>query len=273
MKSVECREIESHKFGNISTKTSYSQRKHALERRKMTTTLNEEQRWLTESFIPSEHDVVIGRGRACYSHVGNRHLADIVNSMLVAYSAADSKKAKSEIIFEIVMKVREISPEGGFVKLDKSTGRYFEVGNHLAREKVSQTFRDALSQKYKSSTSAKAYRRKQERLFRRDRSKYGQAFLNGSYVKTPRGQTAAQLLPPRFTECRTMSPTLDVTKLPRYGSLDPLLVPMPCLCQKIPFPARMNHANMLFPSTEWMALGLAINYENSGRRQPASQYN
>jgi len=175
--------------------------------RSMTKSLVDDQKWLPEAFTPGKNDVLIGRGRVCYLHVGNKRLADIVQSMLGLYSVADSKRvrirvfvpsskdaaicipyhslmlsyfvcrhspqAKSDIIFDIVTKVRESSPDGGFVKQDKSNGRYFEVGNHLAREKVSQTFRDALSGRYKSSTSAKAHRRKQERLDQKMSTRHG----------------------------------------------------------------------------------------------------
>lgn len=63
-------------------------------------------------------------------------------------------------------KVRESSPEGGFVKFDSDVGRWYEVGDRVAREKVSQTFRDALNDKYKSSTTSKTLKRRQERINR-----------------------------------------------------------------------------------------------------------
>jgi hypothetical protein len=50
---------------------------------------------------------------------------------------------------------------GGFVKQD-SSGRWYEVGDFLAREKTSQAFRDALHDRYKSSNVSKKKRRKRE---------------------------------------------------------------------------------------------------------------
>merc|ERR1711981_1196828 len=49
--------------------------------------------------------------------------------------------------------------DGGFVKPD-GNGGYYEVGNHLAREKVGQSLRDGLSNKYKSSARSKKRRQK-----------------------------------------------------------------------------------------------------------------
>ena len=224
--------------------------------------LNDDQVLLSESFTPGINDVILGRGRKCYSHPGNKKLADMVKLMLAPYSIADTKKAKSEIIFNIVIQVREQSKEGGgFVKLDESTGRYYEVGNHLAREKVSQTFRDALSVKYKSSTSAKSYRRKQERLCKRIHSSTSTAFVNAGWP-TP------QSLP--FV---TESTTLDLTNLANFGSLDPLVGQVPYLYHNFPFPFSLNNPNMLFSThNEWMNLGFTSNHGNEGPFYQAFRY-
>jgi len=79
------------------------------------------------------------------------------------YSAATSKQEKSRIVSSIVDTIRRSSANGGFVKLDPLTGNWFEVGDHLAREKVGQTLRDALHTKYSSSTKAKKRRRQAEK--------------------------------------------------------------------------------------------------------------
>lgn len=65
-----------------------------------------------------------------------------------------------------MVQIREASPEGGFVKFDSDKGQWFEVGDRIAREKVSQTFRDALNDRYKSSTTSKTLKRRQERINR-----------------------------------------------------------------------------------------------------------
>jgi len=47
--------------------------------------------------------------------------------------------------------------------MDPITGAWREVGDHLAREKVGQTLRDSLHNKYSSSTKAKKRRRQAEK--------------------------------------------------------------------------------------------------------------
>jgi hypothetical protein len=114
---------------------------------------------LPEDFTPTIEDVICGRGRRCFSHCGNDRFRTHVDGFLVQYSQASSKLEKSFILSDIVAKVQANRPGGGFVKKCPETKRWYEVGCFLAREKTSQTFRDALSDQYKSSNSAKKKRR------------------------------------------------------------------------------------------------------------------
>jgi len=114
---------------------------------------------LREEFTPTDNDVICGRGRRCFNHTGNERFRAIVAGYLAQYSKANSKLEKSYILSDIVARVRANSPYGGFVKKCPETKRWYEVGDFLAREKTSQAFRDALSDQYKSSNSAKKKRR------------------------------------------------------------------------------------------------------------------
>lgn len=116
---------------------------------------------LPEDFTPSEDDVICGRGKKCYAHVGNDRFRLRVIGMLGEYRKARSKLDKSKVLSDVVEQVRLNSPRGGFVKQDNS-GRWFEVGDFLAREKTSQAFRDALHENYKSSNVAKKKRRQND---------------------------------------------------------------------------------------------------------------
>ena len=117
---------------------------------------------LPEKFTPGENDVICGRGRKAFSHVGNERFRKLVEKRLDEYSSAAAKLEKSYILSDIVCEVRRRSPNGGFVKKDSSSGRWYEVGDFLAREKTSQAFRDALHDQYKSSNTAKKKRRQAE---------------------------------------------------------------------------------------------------------------
>jgi len=117
---------------------------------------------LPEGFQPSERDVICGRGKKCYDHQGNKRFQQMVIARLDEYSQAKSKVSKSEILANLCSQVRRDSPDGGFVKQDKS-GRWYEIGDFQAREKASQFFRDALHEHYKSSKLAKKNRNKKRR--------------------------------------------------------------------------------------------------------------
>lgn len=115
---------------------------------------------LSPKFVPGDNDCICGRGKKNFNHTGNKRFRDIVNSHLQKYSAATTKLEKSLLVSTIVDTVRENSPDGGFVKFDESSGIWHEVGDHLAREKVGQAFRDALHTKYRSSTASKKKKRR-----------------------------------------------------------------------------------------------------------------
>ena len=119
-------------------------------------------RLLPVGYKPGEHDVLCGRGRKCFNHAGNVKFRAIVQSFLPQYSKAMAKLEKSYILSDVVEQVRKNSGEGGFIKKDPDTSRWYEVGDFLAREKTSQAFRDVLHDKYKSSNTAKKKRRQEE---------------------------------------------------------------------------------------------------------------
>jgi hypothetical protein len=63
------------------------------------------------------------------------------------------------IVSEIIDTIRRKSPNGGFVKQDG--GKWYEVGDWAAREKVGQRLRDILQGQYRSSSSSKKRRREE----------------------------------------------------------------------------------------------------------------
>jgi hypothetical protein len=77
--------------------------------------------------------------------------------MLEKYAQATSKYEKTSIVSDVINSVRKSSADGGFVK--QEGGVWYEVGDHLAREKVGQSLRDSLHSLYRSSTKAKRRRR------------------------------------------------------------------------------------------------------------------
>jgi len=105
-----------------------------------------------KGFKPGKSDVIIGRGKKCHSHFGNKRLKKIISLRLDEYSRAILQSEKSQILRAIVSQTRNNHPyNGGFVKQDPQTSRWFDVGDNLAREKISKAFRDALNRRHSSN--------------------------------------------------------------------------------------------------------------------------
>lgn len=98
-----------------------------------------------KDYKPRSVDVLIGRGKMVSTHTGNSRLRSLIQSRLREYSSAMyNKRLKSDILRSIVQRVRQ-TDKGAFLKQDMSNyGRWFDVGDFLAKEKISQMFRDAL---------------------------------------------------------------------------------------------------------------------------------
>jgi len=137
-----------------------------------------------KDFTPQSYDIIIGRGRRCFNHVGNQELRRTVASRLVLYLAATSQKDKTEIISSVLEELRDRGIN--FVKLNPRSEKWFDVGDHAAREKISQTFRDALHEKYRSSTGYKM-RKKQEKKRLNISSRKGSGFGSDKSHQRPVG--------------------------------------------------------------------------------------
>jgi len=115
----------------------------------------EELRWkerLRTGIILHHNDVLLGRGGKNNQHIGNQQLRNIARCHVENYRTA-SKKKKSLISREIVLKIRNLHPSGRFLKWNHCTSAWEDVGDNIAREKASQAMRDAVSSKNACSTS------------------------------------------------------------------------------------------------------------------------
>ena len=116
---------------------------------------------LPNDFVPGPMDVVCARGKGCGKYLGNIRFRQIVECAMTKYASTDSRLEKTLIVSEIVETIRNSSSSnvGGFVKKEK--GNWYTVDDTKAREKVSQSLRDMLSMKYKSSNKNKKRRRRE----------------------------------------------------------------------------------------------------------------
>ena len=112
---------------------------------------------LPSDFQPNAYSVMCGRGNSCFNYVGNRRFRVIATMFMAQYSTADSKLAKSKIVSQILDMIE--SSGGGFVKKNEKNGKWYEVSEAVAREKIGSQLRDCLHSQYKSSAKSKLARK------------------------------------------------------------------------------------------------------------------
>jgi hypothetical protein len=118
---------------------------------------------LPEDFTPTPYSVICGRGRKCTEAVGNRRLHVIATMFISRYAKASRKEEKSIIVSDILEIVRDACTNPSFSFVRYCEGRWWEVENINAREKIGTVLRDCLHSKYKSSTKSKLERRRQRK--------------------------------------------------------------------------------------------------------------
>jgi len=113
-------------------------------------------------FQPTPYTVIVGRGKVPKQNLGNKRLRILASNLLSQYSEATDKRTKTRVVNEIVMSIKHAN--GLFVKKDKGDGRWYQVDDSVAREKIGYVFRDLLSDKYRSSSKSKVARRYKEQV-------------------------------------------------------------------------------------------------------------
>lgn len=100
---------------------------------------------LTDIVEPSKNDVLYGRGGGTNHHDGNKRYRRMVEKRKVDY--VNCKRIDKPLIsLEIIREWRAQKPPGRFLKLDESSGLWYDVGDRKAREKTSQALREKAPQ-------------------------------------------------------------------------------------------------------------------------------
>lgn len=95
---------------------------------------------VTDIREPTKLDVLLGRGAACWNHIGNRWFRQVVGTHLHDYEACRSRMDKMIIVANIVKQI--IDGNGRFLKKDPIAETWFTVGRKAAIEKVGHAIRD-----------------------------------------------------------------------------------------------------------------------------------
>jgi hypothetical protein len=97
--------------------------------------------------VPSEHDVLCGRGLVAFRHVGNERLRVLIAQTLPLFATTTCKHEKTRLVRSLVKKV--LDRGGRFLKRFPKSNVWYLAGFNSAREKVSHALRDAASNKVK----------------------------------------------------------------------------------------------------------------------------
>ena len=110
---------------------------------------NEEKYNLSQEFYPGENDVILGRGKIAFNHTGNVKFRACIDENLPLYRSS-KKNDKTDLVNSIAQSV--LNKNGRFVRFDRNSGKWYDVGNHAAREKVGHAFRDSIAALTKTKT-------------------------------------------------------------------------------------------------------------------------
>lgn len=144
-----------------------------------------------------ERDVLCGRSKKSYNHVGNRLFREIVAESMEDYTNASSRIAKSEVVSAIVAKV--LATGGRFLKWDsKAGGVWRELNRHEQIEKAGHAIRDA------TITDESKQRRASNRRMKRQHSNSSTGAFSGRRAS---GRAAMNAKPDTQESSRSSSPT------------------------------------------------------------------
>lgn len=95
---------------------------------------------------PSELDVLCGRGGKSNHWTGNKRYRQVISSMRRNYRDIETKAAKTDLSAAIVSHVHSYG--GRFLRLERTTGKYYVLSTAEARKKTSQALRESKDPKW-----------------------------------------------------------------------------------------------------------------------------
>ena len=101
--------------------------------------------------IPTDIDVLCGRGTYAYKHPGNQQLRASISAHAHEFGACQQRKEKTAIIQRVI---RGVTDGGGrFLKLNPDSDTWYDGGMDAAKYRVGVAFRDALRPQNKERKS------------------------------------------------------------------------------------------------------------------------
>lgn len=93
---------------------------------------------------PLDTDVLLGKHRDAFNHVGNRSFRNLIQDHWERYNNAVGRSERTAIVVQIVDFLRE-QRQVRFLKRDNAVGKWYIVHDSVAREKVGHAIRDAIN--------------------------------------------------------------------------------------------------------------------------------
>jgi hypothetical protein len=165
--------------------------------------------------IQIQIQILILIGKIPKNAPGNIHFRNLVRDRLQEYVNAKSKAVKSSIVTNVYSSIQETcfreqgAVEGAFLRYDH--GFYSIASESAAREKISATFRDCLSNKYKSSSKNKVAKR---RLANKERTTAAAAAAEGKTKCQQKQQQLQKQVSSLSSDGRSMMMTATATSNP-----------------------------------------------------------
>jgi len=110
---------------------------------------------LPSNFSPTRYSVICGRG-ASNRYNGNAWCRQLVVAGFArCHPSGMSRKDKTELVTDVVEKVNALKPVGGgFFRMDRLTGCWFEITKSQARRKVLEIIQEAFQEKLAKGSAA-----------------------------------------------------------------------------------------------------------------------
>jgi hypothetical protein len=116
---------------------------------------------LPTDFEPGRYTVISGGKMENRNSVGNLHLKDVCRTFLKQYTQVP-KGGKTKVIDDILQIIWVACPVGGFVRIHET--RYWELGDRLARDKITCVMRELHPLLWRSTSKFKREDRMKKKM-------------------------------------------------------------------------------------------------------------
>jgi hypothetical protein len=110
--------------------------------------------------VPSEYDVLLGRGKGYDNHSGNKRFSRIIKQNTDRYNATASKLEKGRIAAEVVQMIN--SNGSRFLRFDLDSSEWEVVDDEAARVKTTQALRYQFRRSNTDKKSSRSRSRQQQ---------------------------------------------------------------------------------------------------------------